>query len=162
VRRLLVTGMSGVGKSTALRGLAALGHRTVDADGDGWSRWLPGPDGTPEWAWDESRVAELLAEPLPLGGGLVVGGTAFNQGRFYDRFDAVVLLSAPAEVMLARIDARTDNDFGRSPEQRAQVLRDLAEVEPVLRAGATHEITTTRPLAEVVAELDALVRSEIR
>ena len=158
MRRLLITGMSGVGKSAALRGLAELGHRTVDADADGWSRWLPGPDGTPDWAWDEQRMSALLAEPVPDEGALVVAGTAFNQGRFYDRFDVVVLLSAPAEVMLARIDARQDNPFGKSPEERARVLRDLAVVEPLLRAGAAHEIVTTRPLADVVAELDALAR----
>lgn len=158
MRRLLVTGMSGVGKSTALRGLAELGHRTVDADGDGWSRWVRGPDGTPEWAWDEARMTDLLAAPLPLGGGLAVAGTAYNQGRFYDRFDAVVLLSAPLEVMLARIDARSDNPFGKSADERARVLSDLAEVEPLLRAGAAHEIVTTRPPADVVAELDELIR----
>jgi dephospho-CoA kinase len=33
-----------------------------------------------------------------------------NQGRFYDRFDAVVLLSAPAEVILDRIARRTTHD----------------------------------------------------
>ena len=70
-----------------------------------------------------------------------------NQGRFYDRFDAVVLLSAPADVMLERIDARTDNPFGKSAEERAQVLADLAEVEPLLRAGCTHELDASRPLA---------------
>lgn len=156
--RVLLTGMSGVGKSSALRGLAALGHRTVDADQDGWSRWLTDANGEPDWAWDEARMAALLAEPLPEHGGLVVAGTAFNQGRFYDRFDAVVLLSAPADVMLDRIDAREANPFGKSDEQRARVLRDLAEVEPLLRASATHEIVTTRPLEDVVAELDLLAR----
>jgi hypothetical protein len=47
VARVLLTGMSGVGKSSALRGLAALGHRTVDADQDGWSRWLTDANGEP-------------------------------------------------------------------------------------------------------------------
>lgn len=156
--RILITGMSGVGKSSALRGLADRGHRTVDADHDGWSRWLPDAVGDLDWAWDEPRMTALLAEPLPVNGGLVVAGTAFNQGRFYDRFDAVVLLSAPVDVMLARIDSRQDNPFGKSDDERAQVLRDLAEVEPLLRATATHEIVTTRPLEEVVVELDRLAR----
>jgi hypothetical protein len=33
-----------------------------------------------------------------------VSGTVSNQGRLYDRFDAVVLLSAPADVLL-QLDA---------------------------------------------------------
>ena len=43
--RLLLTGMSGTGKSTALRGLAAHGVVVVDADSDAWSSWQAGPDG---------------------------------------------------------------------------------------------------------------------
>jgi hypothetical protein len=41
-----------------------------------------------------------------------------NQGRFYDRFDAVVLLSAPADVILERIEARTTNTFGDETGRR--------------------------------------------
>ena len=36
------------------------------------------------------------------GRSLFVGGGTRNQSKFYDRFDAVVLLSAPADVMLDR------------------------------------------------------------
>jgi len=35
---------------------------------------------------------------------LYLQGCVSNQGKFYDRFDAVVLLSAPAEVILERIE----------------------------------------------------------
>lgn len=41
-----------------------------------------------------------------------MSGTVSNQGRFYDRFDAVVLLSAPADVLLDRISSRATNDYG--------------------------------------------------
>jgi hypothetical protein len=34
-----------------------------------------------------------------------------------------------------------------------RVLNDLQAVEPLLRMVATHEIRTTRPLADVVAEI---------
>jgi dephospho-CoA kinase len=144
VRRILVTGMSGTGKSSALAELARQGFRTVDTDEPGWK------DGE---LWREDRMAELLSED---GGTLFVSGCVPNQGRFYDRFDAVVLLSAPADVMLARIDARTNNPFGKSDEERSRILADLAEVEPLLRAGCTHELDTARPLEAVVADLAAI------
>ena len=62
--------------------------------------------------WREDLVAELLAGDD--GPTLYVSGTVSNQGRFYGRFDAVVLLSAPAEVLLQRIESRTTNDYGKS------------------------------------------------
>jgi dephospho-CoA kinase len=145
--RILVTGMSGTGKSSALAELARRGFRTVDTDEPGWK------DGE---LWREDRMAELLAED---GGTLFVSGCVENQGRFYDRFDAVVLLSAPADVMLARIAARTNNPFGKSPEERKRILADLSEVEPLLRAGCTHELDASRPLEAVVADLVAVAGS---
>lgn len=63
-----------------------------------------------------------------------------NQSRFYGRFNAVVLLSAPADVILDRVARRTTNDYGKSPVERATILDDLATVEPLLRAGGTHEL----------------------
>lgn len=153
-RRILVTGMSGTGKSAALRELHARGHRVVDADGDEWSYWGTLPDGSVDWVWREREMADLLSGHRD--GVLFVAGCAPNQGRFYPRFDAVVLLSAPAEVMLDRIARRGDNPFGKAPEERAKILQDLATVEPLLRRGATTEIDTTACLSDVVRQLEGL------
>jgi dephospho-CoA kinase len=148
---VFVTGMSGTGKSSALAELARRGHRVVDFDSPTWSEWFPEDD---EWRWREDRVARLLADRRE--DHLFVCGTQSNQGRFYDRFDAVVLLSAPADVLLTRIAERTTNDFGKTPAERQRILADLDAVEPLLRATCTHEIDARRPLAEVVAELEAI------
>jgi thymidylate kinase len=85
---------------------------------------------------------------------LYVSGCMSNQGKFYDRFDAVVLLSAPAEVILDRVDRRTTNDYGKTSRERELILFHLATVEPLLRATATHELDAGRPVTEVV---DALI-----
>lgn len=87
---------------------------------------------------------------------LYVQGCVSNQGKFYDRFDAVVLLSAPAEVILERIENRTTNDYGKTPEERDLILSHVESVEPLLRATCTHEIDATRPLADVVDALIAI------
>jgi hypothetical protein len=73
-----------------------------------------------------------------------------NQGRFYDRFDAVVLLSAPPDVLFDRISTRTTNEWGKTPEERALIVEHIREVDPLLRATCTHEIDTSAPLEEVV------------
>ena len=41
---VLVTGMSGTGKSAALAELARRGHRVVDTDYDGWTVGEPGSE----------------------------------------------------------------------------------------------------------------------
>jgi broad-specificity NMP kinase len=140
--------MSGVGKSSALARLRALGFETVDTDASGWSVWSEEEDG---WVWDEARVAELLDRER--SGTLFVSGTVSNQGRFYPRFDAVVLLSAPVDVLLERLASRTTNDYGKTGEERELILRHVDEVEPLLRATCTHEIDASLPLDSVVAEL---------
>jgi thymidylate kinase len=87
---------------------------------------------------------------------LYVAGTVSNQGRFYSRFDAVVLLAAPTETLLRRIATRATNDYGKSSRDRDLILRHLAEVEPRLRATCTHEIDATQPLEVVVEQLVAI------
>ena len=141
-----MTGMSGTGKSTVLAELALRGFRVAETDEPGWQELRDG-----EWVWREERIAELLAADGERA--LYVSGCVANQGQFYDRFDAVVLLSAPADVILSRIAARTTNDFGKSPGERAQILADLESTEPRLRATCTHEIDATRPVDDVVEAL---------
>jgi dephospho-CoA kinase len=140
--------MSGTGKSTALDELSRRGFRVVDTDEPGWTVWDEEDRG---YVWREDRMAELLSSDD--GPTLYVSGTVSNQGRFYPSFDAVVLLSAPAEVLLRRIDHRTTNRYGKTPDERELIRRHLAEVEPLLRASCTHEIDTVRPVREVVARL---------
>ena len=151
MRKVLLTGMSGTGKSSALEQLELRGFEVVDTDGGGWSVWSDSEGGC---LWREERIAELLEGERPRT--LYVSGTVSNQGRYYPHFDAVVLLSAPAEVLLRRIATRTTNDYGKRAEELESILRDLAEVEPLLRATCTHEVDATQPLGAIVAQLVAI------
>lgn len=152
---ILVTGMSGVGKSTALIELARRGYTAIDTDDAGWIHVV---DGEP--LWREPLIDALLERPRETP--LFVQGTVANQGTFYDRFDAIVLLSAPADVVFDRLAQRTNNPFGKTHAERQRIANDIAEVEPLLRQAATHEIATTRPLAEVVDALVDIARSPPR
>ncbi len=145
--------MSGTGKSSALVELSKLGFQVLDTDQPGWTEWSDSQAG---FVWREDRIADFLA--VEVGPSLYVSGTVSNQGRFYPRFDEIVLLSAPAEVLLRRIAARTTNRYGKTPEQRELVLRDLAEVEPLLRRTCTVEIDATRSLVSIVDQLAELGR----
>ena len=154
VRKILLTGMSGTGKSTALAELERRGFVVVDTDHGGWSEWSDADGG---YLWREDRITELLARDE--GPTLYISGTVSNQGRFYPRFDAVVLLSAPAEVLLRRIATRATNDYGKSSEDRDLILRHLVEIEPLLRATCTHEVDAAQPIDVVVQQLIAIGKS---
>lgn len=80
----------------------------------------------------------------------MISGCVSNPGKFYPRFDAVVLLSAPADMIFERVARRKSNAFGKRDAERERILDDLASVEPLLRAGATTEIDTRTSLEEVV------------
>jgi hypothetical protein len=147
--------MSGTGKSTVLQMLSDRGHRVVDTDTDQWSHWVSLPDGPDDWLWREDAIASLLASHEH--GHLFVAGCKTNQGKFYAQFDHIALLSAPADILLARIAARTTNPYGKHPGERALILQYLAEVQPRLRATATVEIDASAPLCQVVQQLEDLV-----
>jgi dephospho-CoA kinase len=152
--KVLVTGMSGTGKSTALRALSSRGHRTIDTDTDQWSYWVRLPDGSADWIWREDAITALLVGHGH--GSLFVAGCKSNQGRFYGHFDHIALLSAPADVLLDRVARRTSNPYGKRPAERDLILEHLATVEPRIRATATAEIDASAPLAEVVRQLEEL------
>jgi shikimate kinase len=150
VKRVLLTGMSGTGKSSVVRELAARGFKAVDTD-DGWSE--PLPDGRQRWR--EDAIEALLAtEDTDV---LLVAGCEENQARFHAQFDDVVLLSAPLEVLMERLAGRTGNLYGKAPEELSRIVGDVEAVEPLLRRVADHEVRTTIPLNEVVTAILRLV-----
>jgi len=157
--KILVTGMSGTGKSSALAELGRRGYRVVDTDDPGWREYREDAESSDElhrgdWLWVEERISGLLDSDD--GRSLFVQGCVRNQSKFYGRFDAVVLLSATAEVILDRVARRTTNNYGKTAVERAMILDDLARVEPLLRASCTHELDASRPLDHVVADLIAI------
>ena len=136
--------MSGAGKSTLLEVLAERGHLTVDTDYDGWTL----ADGR----WDTTKMSGLLdREP-----DVVVAGTVDNQGDFYDRFDHVVLLTAPLGVPIERVSSRTTNPYGRTADEQAEIARYVQTVEPLLRRTATIELDGQASIDELACAVEEL------
>ena len=165
MKRVLVTGMSGTGKSTVIAELMERGYKAVDADTGEWSEWVDvGPDdesGSPvdepgiwrtkDWVWREDRIQQLLAtEDAEV---LFLSGCASNMRRFYAQFDRIVLLSAPVHVLCERLATRTTNAYGKNPDELARILRHVQTVEPLLRRIATLVVDTSPPVAHVIAAI---------
>lgn len=168
MKRILLTGMSGTGKSTVIGELAARGYKAVDADSDEFSQWVEVADsadaevapvdGNRDWVWREDRMQVLLStEDTDV---LFVSGCAENIPKFFPLFDLIVLLSAPASVIAHRLHTRTTNQYGKRPEEIARVLSLVESVEPRLRRAAGYEINTSAALEEVVVTLLQLVQSQ--
>src|SRR5690348_8698115 len=127
--------MSGVGKSTLVHELRRRGHAAYDADDDGFSE--PRADG--RWGWRLEQVQDLLERH---DHALVFfAGCSEEQAQL--TFDVRVLLTAPEALLVERLRTRRSNPYGRSAPERAQVLDDLATVEPLLRRSADLIVDTT-------------------
>lgn len=142
MKRILLTGMSGVGKSAVLQRLASEGILCVDLD-DGW---MCDVDGEP--MINISKVRRFLRKHL--NESVVFAGCAMNQ-RELDA-DCTVLLTASPELMKARIGQR-NNPFGKDEHTWQKVLEDKDRFEPVLRAASDIVINTGQPLEQTAAQI---------
>jgi shikimate kinase len=143
--------------------LAARGYKAVDTDyhgltelvdvhGDDPTTLTPGQD----WLWREDRIQELLStEDADV---LFLSGCAPNQPGFYPQFDHIILLTAPAPVLVARLTTRTNNPYGKRPHELARVLHLRQTIEPLLRPAADLEIDTSIPIDQVVEAILRHVR----
>ena len=168
MQRILLTGMSGTGKSTLVGALAARGYKAVDADCDELSEWVEVGDdadtpGTPveaerDWVWRADRIQALLSTEDAEA--LFLSGCASNMGQFLSQFDQIVLLSAPADLIIERLSTRTSNSYGKHPDEVARVLSLKETVEPLLRRAAGHEIDTSAQIDDVVVRLLRLAQPQ--
>lgn len=142
--RVLITGMSGTGKSTLVRELRRRGYAAYDADDDGYSE----PRSHGSWGWRCEAVQALFEQcAAPV---LFFSGCSEEQAQF--DFDLRVLLCAPDSVIVERLGTRTTNSYGREAGELARVLADREAIEPLLRRSADLTIATTEPVG-LVADL---------
>ena len=157
-----ITGCSGAGKTTIAAVLARLGLAAIDADDDPLLARSVDAVGNvvqePEepdlawlsrhsWAWNPARLDDLIRAMAPAT--LYVCGGAANELELAGRFTQVFLLEIDEPTMLARIDARQDNDWGRIGDTREYLRRRLPELQARLRASGAIPIDARQPLDQV-------------
>ena len=145
--RVLITGMSGVGKSTVLRHLDEEAIK-IELDEDDWMVWS---EEYQEEVIDIERLIKLF-ESNPENN-IFISGTAINQGKIYPNLDAVITLTAPLDVMKSRIISRTENPFGKSEAEWAKIVADKQEFEAQIIAGSDLVINTDQPIEVTIQEI---------
>jgi hypothetical protein len=98
--------------------------------------------------WHQQRAVGELESPEPEV--LFVCGSSRNRDRFLPYFTKVFNLRIDDDTMRRRLEERTNNDYGKQPEEVELMLRlNRSDEKP---AGAI-DVDATQPLDQVVDEL---------
>ncbi|WP_319056208.1 nucleoside/nucleotide kinase family protein [Streptomyces europaeiscabiei] len=158
---------SGTGKSTVCGVLRARGYVALDADEDGFSRWIdrargefvvdppyPVPGGWLDrygWAIIRERV-ETLVEESRFGIAFLCG-SAENEADVRDLFDLIVCLVIDEDTLRHRLATRTTNTFGQHPEELAAALKWNPRMRATYEGRGATIIDASKPVTEVVGSV---------
>jgi broad-specificity NMP kinase len=174
VRLVLVSGISGSGKTSVCAALRERGHVAVEADWEGYCHWVdrstgavvtdppyPVPPGWIKrfgWLIDSERL-QSLAEASTASIAFVCGH-AENAEDVAPLFDRIVCLVIDEDTLRHRLATRTNNAFGKNPDELEVAVHRNAEVVAELQALGAVTIDAVRPLHEVVDDVLAAVASD--
>ena len=143
-RNYLVEGLSGTGKSSVYEELIRRGYKAISTD----RAWKYRPTHSDNSMWDERKAVSELESPEPEV--LFVCGSSRNRDRFLPYFTRIFNLRIDDDTMRRRLQERTNNEFGKQPEEVELMLRlNRSDEKP---AGAI-DVDAGQPLAQVVDEL---------
>jgi hypothetical protein len=140
-RNYLVEGLSGAGKSSVYEELIRSAYKAISTD----RAWKRRDDSS---MWDEQKALGELERPEP--DVLFVCGSSRNRARFLPYFTKVFNLRIDDDTMLRRLHERTNNDYGKQPDELELMLTLNRSGEKL--AGAI-DVDATQPLRQVVDDV---------
>ena len=158
----LIEGVSGTGKTTVCEELKNRGYKAVEADEEiahyaDPKTGLPTEEKNPDnWIWNEEKFKKALQrdgnDPIFICGG------AMNQEDFKHHFAKTFTLHIDDETLTRRLFTRTNNDFGKHPDELALQLDWNKGAVVYSKQRGTILIDATKPISEVVDEILSQVR----
>ncbi|MEK6963913.1 MAG: AAA family ATPase [Nanoarchaeota archaeon] len=153
----LIEGLSGTGKSSVCAELHKRGYTVIEADevfgfyGDP-ATGLPTKEKIQaNWIWDRNKVNCAIGKPLDHD--VFVCGGSMNQDEFRPYFKKVFCLYVDDETLKNRLLSRTNNDFGKHPEDLARQLEWNQGTVKYAKEKGSILIDATKPLGRVVDEV---------
>src|SRR4051794_38377869 len=151
-RNFLVEGLSGAGKSSVYEELIRRGYKAISTD-RAWAYHAEADIGLPgrpirHSVWDTQRAVTELENPEPEV--LFVCGSSRNRDRFLPYFTKIFNLRIDDDTMRRRLRERTNNDFGKQPEEVELMLTlNRSDEKPI----GAKDVDATKPLDQVVDEV---------
>jgi len=170
-KRILLTGVSGTGKTTVCRELEKRGFATLGIDEtEGLSYWVNKETkeklvqkvdfskeflANYEWICDLEILKNLVDS---VDSTVVICGNVENIAECIDYCDTVLLLVCSPETFFARIDSRTDNEYGQSDDAKNLILNYYKNDNEKCIAGGAVIIDAEQSIEKVV---DAVIKHAI-
>ena len=164
---VLVSGLSGTGKSTVYRRLRELGFDAFGFDEDQFGEWFHRESGLPvsfpterhdsdgsadlEFTVHHDKIEGLAQRST--GRTVFLCGGAGHEFHFWQLLDLVIYLTVDDETLRRRLATRTDNGYGKTAEELDGILRANESFEASYRERGAVIIDAARPIEEVVTDV---------
>jgi len=160
-RMYYITGVSGTGKSTLAEELRKKGFYTIDQDS--LCRWKNNKTMELAPLRQEKEFLEehdwycdvdiLKRDVEKEGEKVFVVGYAANQDEYLNMFDKVFLLHCSPETLVARLETRTTNEFGKHSSQMEHILEWQKGYEKDMTDKGAIGIDAEQPLSKVLDDI---------
>lgn len=163
---ILITGLAGTGKSTIRAELGSRGYQAYDQDEDHIAKWYNNKTGkavaehgepTAEFLQTHSRdiLRETIQELATNSQDKLVFlcGDPENEAELRDLFSEVFALRLHEEVRQHRLATRTNNSWGKLPQELAYDAENLRRSAGIYKKLNYSMVDANRPTAEIVDEI---------
>lgn len=164
---VLVSGLSGAGKSAVYRRLVQLGFEAYGFDEDRFGEWFHRESGLPvafpaerhdsdgtadiEFRVDQQKIEDLAKDSV--GRTVYLCGGAGHEFHFWELLDRVIYLMADDDTLRYRLATRIDNGYGKAPDELAGILDANQTFAGLYRDRGAVIVNAARPIDEVVSDV---------
>lgn len=164
---IYITGVSGTGKSSVRTELVARGYEAHDTDEGSFREWKNTKSGkfmnSLNLAWDQAsdefksqHVMAIKANEVEKlkqrseGQTVFLCGTVPNEDEVWNYFDNTFCLILDDSTLKHRLQTRTSNNYGKSPEELQKILEWNKDAEKNYRLFGSMIIDASQPIEQVV------------